>query len=116
MPAGRGNPEGRLVRIGSVESLRQQEKPRLEISGSHFSEGILAALRAYPDVQSVIKNHTNGLEDLQIELRQQVDSAPLIQTIVNAGGQIEEVKRNRSSLEDIFLGLVRDQQEEQDVS
>ncbi len=107
--------EGKLVRMGSVESLRQQDKPRLEISGSQFSAGILAALRAYPDVQSVTKKHANGLEYLQIELRQQVDSAPLIQTIASAGGRIEEVKRNRSSLEDIFLGLVRDPQEKPDV-
>lgn len=100
--------EGTLLQSGSVESLRNGSKSKLEILGRNFTKGIRAALRAFPDVERVEQEDQNGLEHLLIEFARPVDSAPLIQTIVSAGGEIEEVQRSQSSLEDVFLALVSD--------
>jgi hypothetical protein len=38
--------------------------------------------------------------------------APIIQTLVTGGAQVEEVRKNRASLEEIFFDLVEDEQQE----
>jgi ABC-2 type transport system ATP-binding protein len=104
--------QGKLVKVGSVDELRQQEKPRLEIVGHNFSQGLLSSLRAYPEVTSVQRTSANGSQHLLLELAHPVDSAQFVSAVVNAGGQIEEVKRTQSSLEDVFLSLVKDETNE----
>jgi len=104
--------QSKLLTVGSVDELRQQKKPRLEITGHNFSRGLLASLRAYPEVTSVQRTQVNSNEHLLLELTHPVDSAWIVNAVVNAGGQIEEVRRAQSSLEDIFLSLVNDRDAE----
>jgi len=101
---------GKLLKVGKVDELREQKKPCLEITGHNFNRGLLASLRAYPEVTAVQRTQVNSNEHLLLELTRPVDSAQFVSAIVSAGGQIEEVKRAQSSLEDVFLSLVNDEE------
>jgi ABC-2 type transport system ATP-binding protein len=72
------------------------------IVGRGFSERILALLRAWPEVASVEWQNNH----LFIEAPGAVDVAPLVSLIVNAGAEVEEVRKESASLEDVFLTLM----------
>jgi ABC-2 type transport system ATP-binding protein len=103
---------GKLLTVCRPDALREQARPRLAITGRNFNEGILSALRAYPDVRSVKRISGKDGQRLEVELDGAVESAPFVAAIVSAGGQIDEVKRIQSSLEDVLLTLTQDEQEE----
>jgi ABC-2 type transport system ATP-binding protein len=46
---------------------------------------------------------------LAIDLREEADTAPLVSLMVSAGVQVEEVRRDRASLEEVFLALVEEE-------
>ena len=98
--------EGSLVAIGHPDELRARVGgPRLEIVGRGFDERALDLLRARPEVASAeVENH-----HLEIDLRQEADVAPLISLMVSAGVQVEEVRRGRASLEEVFLTLMEEE-------
>lgn len=60
-------------------------------------------MRALPDVANVELN--NG--QLTANLKGDARVAPLITLLVQAGGEVEEVRRGVASLEDVFLTLVK---------
>lgn len=94
---------GKLIATGSPEQLRRATgKPRLEVSGSGFSEQALGAIRALPMVSAV----HNGSGSLVIEFHQSTSSAPIVSTLVNHGAQIEEVRKGQADLEQAFLALL----------
>lgn len=98
--------EGKLLRVGSPDTLRTQEAaPRMEVVGTGFSETLLAALRARSEVVSVeqVNNH------LVIETHPGVDTAPLVSLMVSNGASIEEVRKGKASLEDVFLTLMEEE-------
>ena len=98
--------EGSLVAIGHPDELRARVGgPRLEIVGRGFDERALDLLRARPEVAAAeVKNH-----HLEIDLRQEADVAPLVSLMVSAGVQVEEVRRGRASLEEVFLTLMEEE-------
>ena len=98
--------EGSLVAIGHPDELRARVGgPRLEIVGRGFDERALDLLRARPEVASAeVENH-----HLEIDLRQEADVAPLVSLMVSAGVQVEEVRRGRASLEEVFLTLMEEE-------
>lgn len=98
--------EGKLLRVGSPDTLRTQEAaPRMEVVGTGFSETLLAALRARSEVVSVeqVNNH------LVVETHPGVDTAPLVSLMVSNGASIEEVRKGKASLEDVFLTLMEEE-------
>ncbi|HEX4946527.1 MAG TPA: ABC transporter ATP-binding protein [Blastocatellia bacterium] len=98
--------QGKLLACGTPQELRATTgRQAAEISGRGFSEQLLAALNARPEVASVTLQ--NG--HLRLELQRDVELAPLISLIVNQGGQIEEVRKNNASLEDVFLTLMKEE-------
>lgn len=103
---------GKLLKVGRIDELRQQEKPRLEIIGHNFSQGLLSSLRAYPDVTSVQRTQSDSKESLRLELARAVEPSQFVNVIVDAGGQIDEIKHAPSALEDVFLSLTRDESAE----
>jgi hypothetical protein len=47
---------------------------------------------------------------LLIDLKNDVEVAPLVSLIVSAGGAVEEVNKSRASLEEVFLTLMQEEQ------
>jgi ABC-2 type transport system ATP-binding protein len=98
--------EGRLVAIGHPDELRARSGgPRVEVFGRGFDEAALALLRERPEVAAV--EVQNG--HLAIDLRQETETAPLVSLMVGAGVQVEEVRRGKASLEDVFLTLMEEE-------
>ena len=98
--------EGKIVATGSPDNLQRNSlSPSVVITGRGFSEKILTALRERPEVVSV-----EGENDrLTVHLRGSEGSAPLITTIVMGGGEVEEVRKSKASLEEVFLLLMQEE-------
>jgi ABC-2 type transport system ATP-binding protein len=98
--------QGRLVAVGHPDQLRAGAGgPRVEVVGRGFSNGVLNLLGARPEVaEARVKN-----QHLEIDLRQEIDVAPLVTLLVGAGVQVEEVRRGKASLEEVFLTLVQEE-------
>ncbi len=97
--------QGRLLAVGSPQSLRGEHANRVEVVGRNISEATLDALRAYPDVTGV--ERANG--GLTINLRPEADSAPIVATLIQHGALLDEVRKGRASLEEAFLDLVEEE-------
>jgi len=98
--------EGKLVAIGHPDELRARAGgPRLEIFGRGFDDNVLDLLRARSEVTAAgVQN-----ERLAIDLREGTDVAPLVSLLVGAGVQVEEVRRGKASLEQVFLTLMEEE-------
>jgi ABC-2 type transport system ATP-binding protein len=97
---------GQLVATGSPDSLRaRMGGPRLEIVGRNFGESALSLLRARPEIAAVDAHNSH----LTIDLRQEADTAPLVGLLVSAGVQVEEVRRGKASLEEVFVTLMEEE-------
>jgi ABC-2 type transport system ATP-binding protein len=94
--------QGRLLAVGSPEALRTRaDGLRIEIRGRKLDSAD-ALLRARPEVQSIA--YSNG--QLVIALHEDAEVAPLVSLLVQAGAQVDEVRRETSSLEDVFFNLM----------
>jgi ABC-2 type transport system ATP-binding protein len=97
--------KGRLLAVGNPNELRNKiSGMQVDIIGHGFDDHLLTLLRQQPKIAEV-QQQTNGL---QIRLDGEREVAPLIRLIVQAGGNIEEVRRNRGSLEDAFITLMEE--------
>jgi ABC-2 type transport system ATP-binding protein len=98
--------KGKLLAVGTLDELRaHNEAPRVEITGSGFSEAILSNVRGRPEVHGVAA----GDGKLTIELKPGVPTAPLVRLLVTSGAEVEEVRKSKASLEDLFLTLVEEE-------
>ena len=98
--------KGKLLAVGTLDELRAQNgSPRVEVTGTGFSETIIAQLRGRPDVRDVV------VEDgkLSIELTPGSSTAPLVRLLVASNAEVEEVHKSKASLEDLFLSLVEEE-------
>jgi ABC-2 type transport system ATP-binding protein len=99
--------KGKLVAAGHPDELRARAGgPHVEIVGRGFSEDALALLRARSEVTAAEAN--NGR--LVVDLCQEMEVAPLIRLLLGAGAEVEEVRRGKASLEDVFLTLMKEEQ------
>jgi len=97
---------GKLAAVGHPDQLRARAGgPQVEILGHGFHDGALALLRARPEVATV--KVQNGR--LAVDLRHETPTAPLVSLLVSAGVQVEEVRRGKASLEDVFLTLMEEE-------
>lgn len=97
--------QGKLLAIGTPDQLRSQAGgPRLEVIGAGFTPQVMQQLQALPLVSGV-QLHNNHLT---IQLRETTNSAPLVTLMVQAGAQIEEVRKGKANLEETFLALVEE--------
>lgn len=98
--------KGRLLAVGHPDELRARSGgSRLEVVGRGFGQHVLALLRAQPDVIAATTH--NG--HLALDLRPDATTAPLISLLVGAGVEVEEVRRGKASLEDVFLTLMQEE-------
>jgi ABC-2 type transport system ATP-binding protein len=97
--------QGKLLTVGSPDELRgSQGASQAEIVGEGFDEQILNLLRSRPEVAQVELRNGHLLIDLHGESR----IGPLVRLIVESGGLVEEIRRGRASLEEVFLTLMEE--------
>jgi ABC-2 type transport system ATP-binding protein len=102
--------KGRLLAVGHPDDLRAQSGgPRVEIVGRGFGDEALALLRSRSEVAAATVQNSH----LTIDLRGDTPTAPLVSLLVGTGAEVEEVRRGKASLEDVFLTLMHE--EEQDA-
>ncbi len=98
--------EGRLVALGHPDELRAQAGgPRVEIVGRGLSESVLSLLRKRPEVISAQREN----QHVAVDLREGAETAPLISLMVGVGVQVDEVRRGKASLEDVFMTLMEEE-------
>jgi ABC-2 type transport system ATP-binding protein len=99
--------QGSLVALGAPDTLRARAVgvAQAEIVGSGFTEDMLVQLRARTEVATA--EIQNGR--LSIQLHEETDIAPLVTQVVAAGGQVEEIRRGKASLEEVFLTLMEEE-------
>jgi ABC-2 type transport system ATP-binding protein len=98
--------QGKLLTIGAPNDLRSRKGAnRCEVYGSGFSVELVGQLHKRPEVtQAKMVN-----QHLVIDLNGQTEIAGLVNWMVNAGAQIEEIRKSAASLEEVFLTLVEEQ-------
>jgi ABC-2 type transport system ATP-binding protein len=100
--------KGKVLAVGTVEQLcRNNGSPHVEISGKGFNDTIVQVLRSRPEVASVRRD--NG--HLSMELAHDAEIAPLVNALTASGAQIEEVRKSKASLEDVFVDLIQEDAE-----
>jgi len=98
--------EGRLIQVGNPDDLRlQQNVNRVEIIGRGWTDAVLAELQQKPEINqaSLVDRH------LTVELMEGFDSAFLVPVLVAHGVQIDEIRKGKASLEDVFLTLMEEE-------
>ena len=96
---------GKLLAIGPPDLLRAQAGGHeAVITGRGFNSEIVAMLQQQPDVAAA----TAQEGQLVLKLKGPVEIAPLVSLLVNAGAQVEEVRKGKASLEEVFLALMEE--------
>lgn len=99
--------QGKLVAVGSPDELRAGSGgERTEIIGQGFGEKVLGMLRERAEVRSAEIGNGRAV----IELEEKAKMAPLVSLMVREGVEIEEVRRGKASLEDVFLKLMEEEE------
>jgi len=97
--------QGRLLALGSPNELRRTTgTPKVEVTGTGFSQHALDLLRARPEVVNV----TGGDGRLVIETHPGTETASLVSLLTGAGTRIEEVHKGKADLEEAFLSLLEE--------
>jgi ABC-2 type transport system ATP-binding protein len=98
--------QGKLLVVGQPDDLRARSGgAHAQIAGRGFTEEILALLRARREVSAAEVRNSR----LFVDLRGDVSIAPLVRLLVGAGAEIEEVRRGKASLEEVFLTLMEEE-------
>jgi ABC-2 type transport system ATP-binding protein len=94
---------GRLLAAGTPAALRARARaPRVEITGDNLSDAALALLRARTEILSVEPTAAG----VRLELHPGARVPPLIALLVAQGAEIEEVRKEAASLEEVYLSLM----------
>ncbi len=98
---------GKLVTIGHPDELRTSgSKSQIRITGTGFTEEVLSKLRSMAEI---IEMHlTDG--QLLIDVKENIKMSPLIGIMIGGGVEIEEIKKEKASLEDVFLKLMGEEE------
>lgn len=101
--------QGKLLGVGSPAELRTRGGgQRTEIAGRGFSDALLTTLRQHADVSQafleggrlilVLKNGGGGAPGV----------APLVSLIVREGGEVQAIRSDQGSLEEVFLTMMEE--------
>lgn len=100
--------EGKLIALGSPDELcAGVGKPQVEVIGRGFNNETLTLLKAHPQVTTIKKQNSH----LMINLLGETDTSTLVNILVGAGAQVEEIHRSKASLEEVFLTLTGEKNE-----
>jgi len=93
--------------VGHPDELKTRSAhPRVEIVGSGFSDNVLDLLRKRTEIINLELNHNR----LSVDLAEGAEVAPIINALVEAGSQVEEVNKDKGNLEEVFLTLMEEEQ------
>jgi ABC-2 type transport system ATP-binding protein len=93
---------GHLAALGKPSELRPDEPAVVRITGSPLGADLAQHVSGLPGVVSA----TVGRDGLRVRLGDGGSPAPVVAFLVEHGVAIDEVRRERQSLEDAFLELV----------
>jgi ABC-2 type transport system ATP-binding protein len=97
---------GQLLALGSPADLRSRTSaPRLYVSGQGFTSQLIESLRMSTLVNGV--RQSNG--QVVMDLNDMARSHEIVMQLVDAGVQIDEVRKEKVDLEDVFLRLVEEE-------
>ena len=97
---------GQLLALGSPTDLRSRTSaPRLYVTGQGFSSRLIDSLRGNALVSRVQQHNGQVVMDLNDMTR----SHEIVTQLVGAGVQIDEVRKEKADLEDVFLRLVEEE-------
>ena len=95
----------RLIRVGSPEDLERSISSRKTVIHlESIVDSVLAAVKKLSAVKNVSANENRLILDMDDPEK---DNPQLVRAIVEAGGNIRYVTEERSTLEDVYLKLVR---------
>ena len=94
----------KLVGVGSPEDLERSVSSRKTVIHlESIGDSVLAAVKKLSKVKNVSTNENKLILDMDDPEK---DNPQLVRTIVSAGGNIQYVTEERSTLEDVYLKLV----------
>ncbi len=97
--------KGRLVTVGSPDELGSRRNGgEVTVRGTGFTDALLDSLRTRGGVRS-IRRRDDGIG---IVLEEDASMAPVVRHLVENGAGIEEVRRERESLEEAFLAIMEE--------
>ena len=98
--------KGKLLTVGSPDELRLRNgNPYIDVVGAGFTPTVLSELEQHPKITSVHQQD----QHVRIQFENGFDSSALIPLLVSKGINIEEIRKGKSSLEDVFLTLMEDE-------
>ncbi|MBW6474368.1 MAG: ABC transporter ATP-binding protein [Anaerolineaceae bacterium] len=98
--------EGKLLAIGSPDELRLRNgNAFIDVVGSGFSAEVMRKLEQHTQITSVRQQD----QHVRIQFETGFDSSSLIPLLVEQGIHIEEIRKGKSSLEDVFLTLMEEE-------
>ncbi len=98
--------EGKLLAVGSPDELRMRNgSPYVEVVGSGFTPEVIQALEHHPQITSVQPRD----QHVRINYEDGFASSSLVPLLVQQGINIDEIRKGKSSLEDVFLTLMEEE-------
>jgi len=99
--------KGKLLAVGHPDELRAARGGgRVDVVGRGFTEEVAKLLAERPEVVSAMMK--NGR--LRVDLDGEASFAPLVNLLVEAGVEVEEIRRGNASLEEAFLNLMEEKE------
>lgn len=98
--------EGKLLAIGSPDELRLRNgNAYIDVVGTGFSPEVIEKLEQHPKITSVRQQD----QHVRIQFETGFDSSAFVPLLVEHGIHIEEIRKGKSSLEDVFLTLMEEE-------
>lgn len=96
---------GKLLAVGSLEALRSRGGGTVaEIRGTNITPALIEQVKALPGVTNMRAERDGFL----VELKPGAELPPIVTHLVMGGAQVEEARKSKASLEEIFLDLVEE--------
>lgn len=112
--------KGRLLALGTPSELRaQRDAPHLIVVGRGFTQAVVDLLCERPEVTSAQLESDlagGGSAHLVVDLVGNVDTAPIASLLVESGAEVEEIRKQRASLTELFKMLMQEEERPDDPS
>lgn len=96
---------GQLITVGSPALLGARHgEAQLEFIGRGFRGELVERLQAHPLIAGVEMTD----EHLVIDLHEDASASSLVRLVVQSGAEVEEVRRGKVGLEDVFMALMHE--------